>query len=312
MGQSGVHIFHTPCSLLHDTGPHHIESPARYLWVISALREHAFLTPETEHIVECFDTKHLFLCHDESYIQHISTTCSSLKQGEVICLSTGDVMVCQHSFAVATAAVNAAITAVDFIASGPYQKAFVIARPPGHHAGTSYGMGFCIFNTAAIAARYASRLFGRVAIIDWDAHHGNGTQEIFFHDPTVCYCSTHQANIFPRTGSASDRGIQNIFNTPLQPGPTARDSLLSFYFKELPRILHNFRPRFIVISCGFDAHRLDPISQIGLESRDYARLTQHISNLANTYCDGRLLSILEGGYSKVALQEASVAHISSL
>lgn len=308
-------IIHSPLSLAHDTGPHHVESKARYSVVINALRESGFLTKQTEWIAAKAPEKWLFLCHDRNYVLLVKESCHSLREGEVADLCTGDVKICKESYTAALAMVGGALHGIDSIMKEKVQNAFLVGRPPGHHAERSRGMGFCLFNTIAIAARYLQREYGlkRIAIIDWDVHHGNGTEREFSDDPGVFYFSTHQEKGYPGTGDPEFRGKSgNIRNNVISPGADARKAFMRCYTEILPKEMESFRPEFVLISCGFDAHRLDPIASLTLETEDYGTLTKIVRGIADRWCKGRLLSILEGGYHLTSLAQCAVLHAKEL
>ncbi|TIS53481.1 MAG: histone deacetylase family protein, partial [Mesorhizobium sp.] len=217
------------------------------------------------------------------------------------------------SWQAAVTAIGAANAAVDDVFEGRAANVFVAARPPGHHAEKATAMGFCLFNTAAIAARYAQEkhLAERVAIVDWDVHHGNGTQDIFWDDPSVLYCSTHQMPLYPGTGAKSETGAGNIVNAPLAPSTgsdTFRDAFLS---RVLPSI-DAFQPDLIIISAGFDAHHRDPLAAINLTEDDFDWATGQLMERAGRHSGNRLVSLLEGGYDLQGLAFSVAAHVGRL
>ncbi|MCD2179684.1 histone deacetylase family protein [Rhizobium sp. C1] len=206
--------------------------------------------------------------------------------------------------------IGGAMAAVDDVISGSHDNAFVASRPPGHHAERMRAMGFCFFNNAAIAARHAQQKHGleRVAIIDWDVHHGNGTQDIFEADPSVLYCSTHQMPLYPGTGRKDETGVGNIVNAPLSANTGSDHFREAFKDRVLPAI-RNFSPDLIIISAGFDAHHRDPLAQINLVADDFDWATGKLMDMAGDLSSNRLVSILEGGYDLQGLAESAGAHI---
>ena len=207
-----------------------------------------------------------------------------------------------------------AVHAVDEVMTGKATNAFVAVRPPGHHAETARPMGFCLFNNAAIAARHAQRKHGaeRAAIIDFDVHHGNGSQDIFWSDPSVLYSSTHQMPLYPGTGAVSESGEHDtIVNAPLRPGDGGSQFKAAFETRILPR-LRDFKPDLVVISAGFDAHTRDPLANLNLVEADFAWATQKLMEIADQSAQGRVVSVLEGGYDLEGLAGSVAAHVNAL
>jgi acetoin utilization deacetylase AcuC-like enzyme len=215
--------------------------------------------------------------------------------------------------AAARAAAGSAIAAVDLILDGEIDNAFCAVRPPGHHAERQRPMGFCLFNSVAIGALHALQIRGleRVAVLDFDVHHGNGTQDIFIEDPRVLYLSSHQMPLYPGTGAANEIGVGNIVNAPLYTGSGA-DAFRDAWSSRLIPALREFEPQMLVISAGFDAHRLDPLAGLGLDTEDFRWLTEVLMREADDLCGGRLVSSLEGGYHHGALAESASAHVQTL
>jgi len=224
-----------------------------------------------------------------------------------------DTILCQNSKEAILRACGAGISASRDLMEGNLKRLFCAVRPPGHHAETARVNGFCFINNVAVAARYLQSQYDikRVAIIDFDVHHGNGTQEIFYNDESVLYGSIHQHPLFPGTGLEAEKGVGNIFNAPIDSGTTSEDFLKIFNEKILQNV-DKFKPEVILISAGFDAHKRDPLAAINLDSEDYFSLTQAIVELANRHSSGRVISFLEGGYDLLALSESTKAHFKGL
>jgi acetoin utilization deacetylase AcuC-like enzyme len=225
-----------------------------------------------------------------------------------------DTVLSPHSLTAALHGVGAVMAGVDAVFSKRVDNAFCAIRPPGHHAQTALAMGFCLINTVAVGARYAQAEYGvsRVAIVDWDVHHGNGTQEIFWNDGSVMYASTHQMPLFPGTGAAHETGSHNtIVNVPLEAESTPEDFRRAFTDVILPR-LAVFKPECILISAGFDAHIRDPLGSLSLTEEDFVWATRELMNLAHTHAQGRIVSVLEGGYDLMALGSSVAAHVREL
>ncbi len=297
----------------HNTGPNHPESESRLVAIDSHLNNTGFFKKIVKIEPEPADEKLISIAHKLSYIQKVK---SAIYSGETV-LDHGDTVVCEHSFNAAEYAVGAVIKGIDLLKSGDFNKVFCAVRPPGHHAEYDYAMGFCIFNNIAIAARYAQKigLAKKVLIIDWDVHHGNGTQHIFEKDDSVFYYSTHQFPFYPGTGSeneiGSEMGTGFTLNRPMKSGSTDSD-YLSAIETDLNYIQKSFQPDLILISAGFDAHRDDPLAGILLTENGFEQMTEKVSKLAWKYCDGKILSVLEGGYNLNALASSVQAHLEVL
>jgi len=301
-------ITHPAC-LDHLTPSGHPERPDRLRAVERALEAEKFQSlARVEAPMAPFEI--IALCHPMDYITEIRD--ATPEQGMV--RLDADTSISPGSFEAALRAVGGAVHAVDEVLSNKAANAFVATRPPGHHAETARPMGFCLFDNAAIAARYAQDRHGvaRAAVVDFDVHHGNGSQEIFWADRTVMYCSTHQMPLFPGTGAVIESGeYETIVNAPLRPGDGGDEFRAAFESRILPR-LREFQPELIVISAGFDAHMRDPLANINLLEADFAWATQKIMDVADRYAGGRVVSMLEGGYDLQALANSVAAHVTAL
>lgn len=320
---SSVAIISHPDYALHLTGSGHPERPERIAAIIEALTEANLIVSEDILTPQPASDDLLRLCHTNEYLSLLKDEVSMLKETGVrdtcVRLSTGDAVICCDSLHCARLAVGGALLGVDTVlAEGPPSRVYCVARPPGHHATPGRGMGFCLLNAIAIAARYAQQKYGlsKIAIVDWDVHHGNGTQEIFEKDPSVLYASIHESPLYPFTGRKKEagegQGVGYTVNCPITAGPEARERVMHAFNHIILPALHAFQPQLILVSCGFDAHYLDPLGGLQLKDADYAALTQELVKLATTHCAGRLVSFLEGGYSLEALASASIAHVQAL
>jgi len=225
----------------------------------------------------------------------------------------GDTIISPGSKEATADAVGSIITAIDGVQNKEFHNAFCAVRPPGHHAERNKAMGFCIYNNVSVGAQYLLEKykFNKVAIIDFDVHHGNGTQDIFYDNEKVLYISTHQYPYYPGTGAEKEKGkYNNIFNIPLPAGTTSEEYLNAYEF--VLKKIKEFKPEFILLSAGFDAHKDDPLAQLQLTSKDFYDLTKRTLNLAKLYCEGKVVSILEGGYDLNALQESTEMHVNAL
>jgi acetoin utilization deacetylase AcuC-like enzyme len=298
-----------PAFLEHLTPLGHPERPDRLRAIERALEAEKFQTlARSQAPLASLET--IALCHPMEYIIEVRE--ASPREG-LIHLDA-DTAMSPGTFEAALRAAGGAIHAVDEVLTKKAANAFVAARPPGHHAETARPMGFCLFDNAAIAARYAQQRYGvaSAAIVDFDVHHGNGSQEIFWSDKTVMYCSTHQMPLFPGTGAVSETGEHNtIVNAPLRPGDGGAAFRAAFETRILPR-LGEFRPELVIISAGFDAHMRDPLANINLAEADFVWATQKIMDLAGGCAGGRVISLLEGGYDLQALGNSVAAHVATL
>ncbi|MGB6172169.1 MAG: histone deacetylase family protein [Xanthobacteraceae bacterium] len=301
-------ISHPAC-LLHLTPAGHPERPDRLRAVEAALEAEKFqMLARVEAPRAPLET--IALCHPMDYIEAL---CDATPAEGIVHLDA-DTSMSPGSFEATLRAAGGAIHAVDEVVGKKAANAFVATRPPGHHAETARPMGFCFFDNAGIAARHAQNKHGiaRAAIVDFDVHHGNGSQEIFWADKTVMYCSTHQMPLFPGTGAIGESGDYNtVVNAPLRPGDGAEKFRDAFDSRILPR-LAEFQPELVIISAGFDAHYRDPLANINLEEADFAWATQKIMEVADRHAGGRVVSLLEGGYDLQALGNSVAAHVNAL
>ncbi|MEO1003461.1 MAG: histone deacetylase [Cyanobacteria bacterium J06638_7] len=302
-----------PAFRLHHTGLGHPESPARLEAIEAELRRRGLLDRCRRIQPRPAVDRELRRCHSAGYLH---TVRREVAYGAVQ-LSTGDTAIGEHSEDVARLAAGGTLAAVDAVLAGRLDNAFAVVRPPGHHAETDRGMGFCIFNNVALAARHAQAVHGleRVLIVDWDLHHGNGTQAIFWSDPSVLYASVHEWGNYPGSGAAGERGagagLGFTLNCPLpafSDGPAVLGALEAALAPQLGR----FRPQLVLVSAGFDGHRGDPLGQFLLEDADYGALTRFCLAIAAEHAGGRLVSVLEGGYGLKGLAGAAAAHVEAL
>ena len=297
---------HASC-LQHDPGPDQPESSARLRAVLQALDQDRFAALDRIEAPRA-TREQLLRVHGAA---HVERTLATLPESGTVRLDE-DTLMSPGSAEAALHAAGALVAAVDTVL-GQGGRAFCAVRPPGHHATPDRAMGFCLFNNVAVAAAHAIAEHGlkRVAIADFDVHHGNGTQDIFAAEPRVLFLSSHQMPLYPDTGREDERGAGNIVNGPLSPGDG------SYEFRELwegvllPR-MHAFRPQLVLVSAGFDAHRNDPLADLRLGSEDYAWITQRLVAVANAHADGRIVSTLEGGYNLLALATSVAAHVGEL
>jgi acetoin utilization deacetylase AcuC-like enzyme len=297
----------------HLAGREHPERPERFDAVVRGLRQAGLLERLTRVGSRAAIDEELLLCHTPEYLRTAKHDALSGRPS----LSTGDTDITPISWHVAAQAAGGVLNAVDVVVAGKARNAFCAVRPPGHHATASRGMGFCIFNNAALAARYAQRRHGleRVLVVDWDVHHGNGTQSIFYSDPTVFVFSTHQWPLYPGTGRADETGegagVGTTMNFPF-PAGAGRQEILGAVENSLAPAAQRFRPDLVVISAGFDSRLGDPLGRFTLTDRDFADLTRATMEMANRHAGGRVVSVLEGGYDLDGLASAAAAHVGAL
>jgi acetoin utilization deacetylase AcuC-like enzyme len=300
----------SPLYRQHDTGPRHPEQPSR----LEALEQRLGDDGLTARLLVLRPApaglEWVATVHSTTYIERVQRACAT----GAAYIDTPDVPVCSESYATALLAVGGVLKAVDAVATGQARNAFCAVRPPGHHALRDRAMGFCLFNNVAIAARYAQRQhrLGRVLIVDWDVHHGNGTQAAFYDDPTVFYFSVHQDPFYPGSGKEAERGtgpgLGTTLNVPLPAGSDDGAYLQVFSDRLVPAALA-FQPDLILVSAGFDAHVDDTLGGMRVTAAGYAALTRIVKGLAARCCAGRLVSVLEGGYGLAGLADSVAAHV---
>ena len=301
-----MRVYTHPACLAHDTGPDHAERPARLTAVVDALRR--ALPALDWHEAPRATRGQLLRAHAPELLDAVLETHPAHR-----ILLDPDTVLSPASAEAALRAAGAAVAAVDAVLTGKTRRAFCAVRPPGHHATGDVAMGFCLFNNIAVAALHALDKHGleRVAIVDFDVHHGNGTQAIFERDPRVLFASSHQWPLYPETGTRRETGVGNIVNMPL---PVEAEGVLfrRAWADVLLPAVDDFRPQLLLVSAGFDAHWRDPLAQLRLQAGDYTWISEELVALANRHCGGRMVSSLEGGYDLAALAESSVAHVGAL
>lgn len=294
--------------LYHDTGPAHPECPARLTYINNALAGPEFA--DLIRVASPLGTEaQINLIHPQFHFEHIHAAIPQQGRHHL----DADTVLSSGSGLAALRAVGAVCDAVDRVLAGGASNGFCAVRPPGHHAEPDAAMGFCLFNNIAIAAEYARRhhQLERVAIVDFDVHHGNGTQAAFYGQANVLYASSHEMPNYPGTGHPSETGVGNIINVPLAHGDTGVEFRHKYQTIILPALRH-FKPELVLVSAGFDGHRLDPLAGINLLETDFRWLTEELLAIADSYAQGRLVSVLEGGYHLTALAASVAAHVAAL
>lgn len=301
--------------LEHNTGQGHPENHLRLLSIRERLEATGYYSQFQQLIRRPATVDEIGLCHNTDYVRSVDRICADQGGGYL----DGDTIVSAKSYEAAIFSVGAGLAAADQILAGELERALLLLRPPGHHSLHDRAMGFCLFNNVAITARYLQQQggdrFQKIAIVDWDVHHGNGTEAMFYDDPNVLFISTHQYPFYPGTGAAEDRGtgagLGATLNIPMAQGSGNSEYRRAFESHILPA-LTEFRPDALLISAGFDAHKNDPLAGIQLESSSFEWMSRSLLDFANEFCDGQMISFLEGGYDLEALAESVEAHAAVL
>ena len=307
-----VIIFTHPDCLLKDNGSSHPEKKERLAVVLKAIQSIGDVDTEVK-LAPLATNAQVSLVHPENYLREVFSMIPDSGLVTVEQEPNADTFLCPNSKEAILRACGAGIAAVQSVMQDGVKRVFCAVRPPGHHAETTRANGFCFVNNVAVAARYLQdkHQIKRIAIIDFDVHHGNGTQEIFYNDSNVLYGSIHEHPLFPGTGSEDEVGSGNIFNAPIAPS-TNGDAFLNILKSKILDNVDKFQPEIILLSAGFDAHRRDPLANISLGSKDYFLITKEIVDIANRHSQGRVISFLEGGYDLVALGESVAEHLRGL
>jgi len=305
-------VYTHPDCLLKNNGNHHPERKERLEVVLNSIKEISDINIDIKE-ANLVDINNVFLVHPKKYINNIISMIPNSGLVAVEKEPYADTFLCSNSKNAILRSCGAGIAAADSIINDRKNIIFCAVRPPGHHAETERANGFCFINNIAVTARYLQKKYQiqKIAIVDFDVHHGNGTQEIFYQDKTVIYGSIHESPLFPGTGSSQEIGIGNIFNAPIAAGTEGKDFIKIFEEKILENI-NKFKPEIILVSAGFDAHKRDPLSHINLESENYYEITKKILEIAKIHSQGRVISFLEGGYDLIALSESIKEHFFGL
>jgi len=303
-----IAIFYNPQFLLHDTGAQHPERAERLIGVIEHLKHHfaqSLIWPSFQPASK----EALALIHTPQYLQLVENEISALGKNQRVQLSTGDTTISPSTLAVAKLAAGAAIAASDAVMAEQVNGAFALTRPPGHHASAARGMGFCVYNNVAIAARHLQQQYGlkRILIVDFDVHHGNGTQDIFYADNSVFYFSIHQSPLYPGTGRATETGVGKGLGYTLNvelPAGAGDDALMKAIETQLKPAMQKFKPEFILVSAGFDSHRNDPLGNLQYTDQGYANVAKALTAIAQQNGHRRVVYLLEGGYNPANITSA--------
>ncbi|MGF6228704.1 acetoin utilization deacetylase AcuC-like enzyme [Inquilinus ginsengisoli] len=302
-------LFTHPACIGHDTGPGHPERPDRLRAVLTALESESFALLQRREAPEA-TIEQIARAHPDAFVRRLLAAVPESGLQPI----DADTVLSPGSGAAALRAAGAGCAAVDAVLAGEARNAFCAVRPPGHHAEATRAMGFCLFNSVAIAVMHARMAhgLGRIAVVDFDVHHGNGTQDIFWSEPDLFYASTHQSQLYPGTGSEDETGVAgNILNAPLPPMSGGVEFRRVMERIVLPAV-DSFKPELLLISAGFDAHARDPLANLELHEGDFAWATQELMRLADRHCGGRIVSTLEGGYDLRALALSTAAHVHTL
>lgn len=303
-----------PAFLLHDTGAGHPERADRMRAIDKVLAHEVFNGLVRAEAPIRDDAEEMIVrAHSKEHLEAMRAVAAGRGQGQGSARVDADTVVSPGTWEAAQRAVGAALMAVDKVVAGEAANAFAQVRPPGHHAESDKAMGFCFFNNIAVAAHYARVKHGakRVAVVDFDVHHGNGTQDIFWSDSDLFYASTHEMPLYPGTGAVRETGVGNIWNAPLRAGDAGDKFREAVETRILPS-LHNFAPDLLLISAGFDAHERDPLANLRLVEADFLWVTEALAKVATRHCNGRIVSMLEGGYDLMGLSKSVAVHVKTL